>query len=551
MTDIQLLQTTDAQHTLAKQPVALAAVSGRSATAHAFGEIFAALHTAPSSAPKVEPLAPSASEQSPEPDQQDTEGLQETALQPSEIEDADTTLQQPLEAEIQAPPLTKIVEPAIVAPPITIPNADQAHHNNHRESFSAAVTPLSKANTPAAPQAQQLLEADLPALKTNQKTSAPQSATLELGQTHAATARPDLQANLPTEKALRPPPNQLEASRKSTPQTPTSADGKAAQPNASAQLTPVPNTPVQNTPVLNTPLTSIVAQNDAAKPELPQTAPVVHAPATLETTLSGPSTPQPASITPNTAAPLPKVEPQKLPLLAEPTLPSMTPSAKTGVAAESSHASKSSPSPMANSSRSLETANATTTPKETTPPNPFPNPGPLAIPNKDSQSQLEFSISPTSEPLRSETPTPSQPSALPTRQTELARQVAMQIASTPKQENRAIELRLHPEELGRVRLLLSPGETAMTVSIVAERGETLDLMRRHISQLETEFQELGYDDVTFTFGSSPQGNADQNSPQHDDGQGTPKPELSGSKQQESISGSHPQSPTQSGLDLRF
>jgi hypothetical protein len=52
----------------------------------------------------------------------------------------------------------------------------------------------------------------------------------------------------------------------------------------------------------------------------------------------------------------------------------------------------------------------------------------------------------------------------------------------------------------------------MTVSIIAERSETLDLMRRHINLLAEEFRDIGYTDIQFAFGSSEQGDADSQTP---------------------------------------
>ena len=40
----------------------------------------------------------------------------------------------------------------------------------------------------------------------------------------------------------------------------------------------------------------------------------------------------------------------------------------------------------------------------------------------------------------------------------------------------------------------------ITVSILTERPETLDLMRRHIDQLGQSFRSMGYDQVSFSFG---------------------------------------------------
>ena len=62
-----------------------------------------------------------------------------------------------------------------------------------------------------------------------------------------------------------------------------------------------------------------------------------------------------------------------------------------------------------------------------------------------------------------------------------------------------VELSLNPEELGRVRMTLTPGDGTIMVSLAAERGETADLLRRHAEMLAQEFRELGYREVTFDF----------------------------------------------------
>jgi len=79
-------------------------------------------------------------------------------------------------------------------------------------------------------------------------------------------------------------------------------------------------------------------------------------------------------------------------------------------------------------------------------------------------------------------------------------QIAQQIAvSVSASEGGQTDLRLNPEELGRVRLSLSGGEGILTVSITAERPETADLLRRHIDSLAREFAAMGYEDVGFHF----------------------------------------------------
>jgi len=62
------------------------------------------------------------------------------------------------------------------------------------------------------------------------------------------------------------------------------------------------------------------------------------------------------------------------------------------------------------------------------------------------------------------------------------------------------EVALNPEELGRVRLGMTTQDGALHVSVMAERPETQDMLRRHIGQLQSDFRALGYTDVTFDFG---------------------------------------------------
>ena len=110
-------------------------------------------------------------------------------------------------------------------------------------------------------------------------------------------------------------------------------------------------------------------------------------------------------------------------------------------------------------------------------------------------------------------PAPAQSAGAATRpqapvmpQAEVARHVAAQIAhATPAAAGREVELTLNPQELGRVRISLSHQDAGLAMSITAERGETVDLMRRHIDQLAREFRDLGYGDVSFSFGQSGQG----------------------------------------------
>ena len=84
----------------------------------------------------------------------------------------------------------------------------------------------------------------------------------------------------------------------------------------------------------------------------------------------------------------------------------------------------------------------------------------------------------------------------------VSRQLADAVALSP---NRRVELTLAPEELGRVRMTLHSTEVGITVSVQAERPETLELLRRNIDQLARDFRDLGYSSIGFSFGDRPQG----------------------------------------------
>ncbi|QFS84785.1 flagellar hook-length control protein FliK [Roseivivax sp. THAF197b] len=64
-----------------------------------------------------------------------------------------------------------------------------------------------------------------------------------------------------------------------------------------------------------------------------------------------------------------------------------------------------------------------------------------------------------------------------------------------------IDLRLEPEELGRLRIAISAGEAGFNVQIVGDRMETVDLLRRHAAALERVFSDAGLDLASFGFGT--------------------------------------------------
>jgi flagellar hook-length control protein FliK len=125
--------------------------------------------------------------------------------------------------------------------------------------------------------------------------------------------------------------------------------------------------------------------------------------------------------------------------------------------------------------------------------------------------------------------------------------VAHQIATAIVQTLGATtEIALNPEELGRVRISVTAGDAGLTVAIIAERPETMDLMRRNIDLLTRELREMGYENPTFTFGDQ-SGDADQ-----DQGDGAVQ---SGAASDPSTADEHPQTSMRvalsGGLDLKL
>lgn len=90
------------------------------------------------------------------------------------------------------------------------------------------------------------------------------------------------------------------------------------------------------------------------------------------------------------------------------------------------------------------------------------------------------------------TPFPS-PVTLPD---DVARQLAGALPSAPDQP---IELTLAPEELGRVRMILSVADEGVRLVVQAERPETAELMRRHADQLTRDFRDMGYAQINLSF----------------------------------------------------
>ena len=91
---------------------------------------------------------------------------------------------------------------------------------------------------------------------------------------------------------------------------------------------------------------------------------------------------------------------------------------------------------------------------------------------------------------------------------EIVRHVAQQLVEVARQlPDRPVELSLNPEELGRVRLTFTVADGGISIAVVAERGDTTDLLRRHIDTLAQEFRDLGYREVNIHLSQNGRGNS--------------------------------------------
>jgi flagellar hook-length control protein FliK len=111
-----------------------------------------------------------------------------------------------------------------------------------------------------------------------------------------------------------------------------------------------------------------------------------------------------------------------------------------------------------------------------------------------------------------------------------------------------VEVTLSPEELGKVRLALLAADGQITVQVVAERIETLDLLRRHIDVLASELRQQGYSEISFSFG---QGRGDGGTSTTRNGFPPDREEQHATDFSNRGAAGATQSPKTGGLDLRL
>lgn len=133
----------------------------------------------------------------------------------------------------------------------------------------------------------------------------------------------------------------------------------------------------------------------------------------------------------------------------------------------------------------------------------------------------------------------------PTHRPLLDRSMVVHIVQTSPQPGQpSVEITLNPEELGRVRMSLSSGDRVISVTLTAERMETIDLLRRYATELSQEYQSLGYQNVDLHFQQHGQKQSEAGA--HD----RPKLEHSQPETPEIPSQIHAVSLNQTGVDIR-
>lgn len=107
----------------------------------------------------------------------------------------------------------------------------------------------------------------------------------------------------------------------------------------------------------------------------------------------------------------------------------------------------------------------------------------------DAKAQADLALSDLQKPTRPlDQPTP-------------VRQLAEAVIASPPEKQTRIEVMLAPETLGRVHFDMRQDAGSLSITLSAERPETLDLMRRHLPDLVAELRQAGIQTGTFSFGS--------------------------------------------------
>jgi hypothetical protein len=136
------------------------------------------------------------------------------------------------------------------------------------------------------------------------------------------------------------------------------------------------------------------------------------------------------------------------------------------------------------------------------------------------------------------------PNATPAQTSYAVHQITAQIAAEAgAASGRDIEVRLDPEELGRVRITVHPREAGLLIALAVERPETLDLLRKNADELMSNLQDFDLSGATLEFSQ------DSDGPPADTKQDSPKEEPIHFSATPQATGARP--PSDGRLDLRL
>lgn len=106
--------------------------------------------------------------------------------------------------------------------------------------------------------------------------------------------------------------------------------------------------------------------------------------------------------------------------------------------------------------------------------------------------------------LQGPTPAPHAPSPAGPLQS-LVQQTSAALVRLAHEGSGRIELTLAPETLGRVHFDMRPDANGLSITLSAERPETLELIRRHLPDLLAELRQAGVQAGTLSFGTFGEG----------------------------------------------
>ncbi len=266
----------------------------------------------------------------------------------------------------------------------------------------------------------------------------------------------------------------------------------AARPQTTVQMPAIPQAGTAELP-------------DAAPgPSLPADAPAMTTPA------------DPITETPRFAAALPPEKPTISVAKAETPAPPTAISA-VQAAADAGDRHDGAEDPPARRDRKSATPPAAAEAVTAAPTNQRPGPHFAIVGSADALMQDTKDTAPTALAPASDTTAPHTvertthaPRLHPTAEAAVSRQIAMAIERTTDGQT---EIRLDPAELGRVRLTLHASDQAVTVTIHAERPETLDLIRRNMDSLTGDLRALGYSDIGLNLSGGTGNRQDRTGPQ--------------------------------------